>query len=195
MPFRQILRLEALKKHGGVYLDLDVYVLKGLCALSSPIDLPLNLVLDFAPFYTHSTVMAQEGYPDEPDRLEPGGLCNAVIMAEPYSPFIVCARHQLYVALTHTCCGLTDPVDGPVYLLHRQAMERTLRACTMEARQAVPRHDLCSWSTGHLLPVCSGVLLQLGLSLTTNCSLWTAPHMELVYETTNYDFDASGQYA
>lgn len=68
----QILRLEALKLYGGIYLDLDVFVIK-----------------PFAPFYNRTMVMAQEAEHDNLDRLEPSGLCNGVIMAQPYARFIV----------------------------------------------------------------------------------------------------------
>lgn len=68
----QILRLEALKLYGGIYLDLDVFVIK-----------------PFAPFYNRTMVMAQEAEHDALDRLEPSGLCNGVIMAQPYARFIV----------------------------------------------------------------------------------------------------------
>ncbi|KAM0787013.1 hypothetical protein ACM66B_006281 [Microbotryomycetes sp. NB124-2] len=66
-----VLRLEALRDYGGVYLDVDVLVLK-----------------DLAPLYKHATVMGMESQPDTDPRLPPSGLCNAVILSRPFSPFI-----------------------------------------------------------------------------------------------------------
>ncbi|WP_395734027.1 glycosyltransferase family 32 protein [Prosthecobacter sp.] len=57
-----IIRLEVLLEHGGVYLDMDVLT---LCS--------------FAPLLRHPSVMARE---------RPGGLCNAVIFAAKGSEFI-----------------------------------------------------------------------------------------------------------
>jgi len=65
-----IIRLEALKMYGGIYLDSDVFVVK-----------------DFAPLYQFSTVMGTEAQPDQTQDA-PVGLCNAVILSQPYSPFI-----------------------------------------------------------------------------------------------------------
>ena len=57
-----VIRLEVLRQHGGIYLDLDV-----IC------------INPFAPLLQHAVVMG----------IEPGtGLCNAVILAQPQAPFI-----------------------------------------------------------------------------------------------------------
>ena len=57
-----VIRLEMLRRHGGIYLDLDV-----IC------------VNPFEPLRRHAMVMG----------IEPGtGLCNAVILAQPDVPFI-----------------------------------------------------------------------------------------------------------
>ncbi|TKA53349.1 hypothetical protein B0A53_04367 [Rhodotorula sp. CCFEE 5036] len=66
-----VLRLEALQKYGGVYLDADVLVVR-----------------DFAPLYRLDTVMGMESQPNLDPALPPSGLCNAVILAKPYSSFI-----------------------------------------------------------------------------------------------------------
>lgn len=57
-----VIRLERLLKHGGIYLDVDVLVHES-----------------FDPLLGHSAVMGLEGE---------GGLCNAVILAEKEAPFI-----------------------------------------------------------------------------------------------------------
>jgi hypothetical protein len=57
-----VIRLERLLRHGGIYLDVDVLVHES-----------------FDPLLGHSAVMGLEGE---------GGLCNAVILAEPEAPFI-----------------------------------------------------------------------------------------------------------
>lgn len=57
-----VIRLEMLRRHGGIYLDLDV--------------ISIN---PFGPLLKHAFVMG----------IEPGtGLCNAVILARPQAPFI-----------------------------------------------------------------------------------------------------------
>ncbi|KAI9366818.1 nucleotide-diphospho-sugar transferase [Zopfochytrium polystomum] len=57
-----VVRLRALLKYGGIYLDSDVFVYRSL-----------------DPLLHHSTVLAKE---DE------YGLCNAIIMSAPHSPFV-----------------------------------------------------------------------------------------------------------
>ncbi|KAK4056133.1 hypothetical protein OIO90_002864 [Microbotryomycetes sp. JL221] len=66
-----VLRLEALRDYGGIYLDIDVLVVK-----------------DLGPLYRHATVMGMESQPNTDPQLPPSGLCNAVILSRPYSPFI-----------------------------------------------------------------------------------------------------------
>ncbi|GAA5910388.1 hypothetical protein JCM5296_000583 [Sporobolomyces johnsonii] len=66
-----VLRLEALKEYGGIYLDVDVLVIK-----------------DFGPLYRHEVVMGMESQPNLDPALPPSGLCNAVILAKPYSSFV-----------------------------------------------------------------------------------------------------------
>lgn len=62
-----VVRLDALLRHGGVYLDLDT-----ICAR------PL------APLFRHACVLGREETPGS--RIK--GLCNAVILAEPGSSFL-----------------------------------------------------------------------------------------------------------
>lgn len=57
-----VIRLEQLLQHGGIYLDVDVLVHES-----------------FDPLLNHSVVMGTEG---------DSGLCNAVILAEKEAPFI-----------------------------------------------------------------------------------------------------------
>ncbi|KPV76685.1 glycosyltransferase family 32 protein, partial [Rhodotorula graminis WP1] len=66
-----VLRLEALYKYGGIYLDADVLVIR-----------------DLAPLYRHEVVMGMESQPNLDPALPPSGLCNAVILAKPYSSFV-----------------------------------------------------------------------------------------------------------
>jgi hypothetical protein len=60
-----VVRLQKLIEHGGIYLDADVLVQRG-----------------FDNLLTHSTVLGQEGENAEV------GLANAVMLAEPRSPFL-----------------------------------------------------------------------------------------------------------
>ncbi|GAA5917821.1 hypothetical protein JCM6882_004159 [Rhodosporidiobolus microsporus] len=66
-----VLRLEALRDYGGIYLDIDVLVVR-----------------DLAPLYRHEVVMGMESQPNLDPELPPSGLCNAVILAKPYSSFV-----------------------------------------------------------------------------------------------------------
>ncbi|GAA5880314.1 hypothetical protein JCM16303_003893 [Sporobolomyces ruberrimus] len=66
-----VIRLEALKEFGGIYLDVDVLVTR-----------------DLEPLYRCETVMGMESQPILEATLPPSGLCNAVILAKPYAPFI-----------------------------------------------------------------------------------------------------------
>ncbi|BGP29129.1 hypothetical protein JCM10296v2_000867 [Rhodotorula toruloides] len=66
-----VLRLEALRDYGGVYLDVDVLVVR-----------------DLAPLYRHDTVMGMESQPNLDPSLPPSGLCNAVVLAKPYASFV-----------------------------------------------------------------------------------------------------------
>jgi hypothetical protein len=59
-----VVRLQQVLKHGGIYLDADVLVTK-----------------DFAPLLDASCVLGTEG-------ADAKGLCNAVILAEPNAPFL-----------------------------------------------------------------------------------------------------------
>jgi hypothetical protein len=60
-----VVRLETLIEHGGIYLDADVFVHK-----------------PFDPYLDHSVVIGREGGPAEHK------LCNAVLIAEPQSSFL-----------------------------------------------------------------------------------------------------------
>jgi len=62
-----LVRLDALLRHGGVYLDLDTIS-----------------VAPLAPLYDHACVLGREETPGS--RIQ--GLCNAVILAEPGSAFL-----------------------------------------------------------------------------------------------------------
>lgn len=89
-----VIRLEALRDWGGVYLDTDVLVIKGeSCQGSSFIvqaraDTCDHRLADMAPLYRHEAVLGMESQPNLDPALPPSGLCNAVILAKPYSSFI-----------------------------------------------------------------------------------------------------------
>jgi hypothetical protein len=61
-----VVRLEKLQRRGGIYLDIDVFVHKG-----------------FDDLLGHTTVLGRQVV-DETEL----GLCNALILAEPQSPFL-----------------------------------------------------------------------------------------------------------
>ncbi|WWD02590.1 hypothetical protein V865_000630 [Kwoniella europaea PYCC6329] len=67
-----VLRLLAMKYSGGIYLDIDIYVIK-----------PFDDLLYFP------TTLGMEASPDSRrSALDPEGLCNAIIISTPQSPFI-----------------------------------------------------------------------------------------------------------
>ncbi|WWD17440.1 hypothetical protein CI109_101881 [Kwoniella shandongensis] len=75
-----IIRLEVLLEHGGIYLDIDTFVLRPFADYS--------LLL-------HDTVLAMEARElsffhglQSDDEMEPKGLCNAVIVAKKGSKFL-----------------------------------------------------------------------------------------------------------
>ena len=68
-----VVRLDALLRHGGVYLDLDTISVRPL-----------------APLFDHACVLGREQTPGS--RIH--GLCNAVMLAEPGSAFVARWRDQ-----------------------------------------------------------------------------------------------------
>lgn len=61
----------------------------GAVGLGLEIDLGFaGLPTDFAPLYRHATVMGMESQPNLDPTLPPSGLCNAIILAKPYSSFV-----------------------------------------------------------------------------------------------------------
>ncbi|KZO94521.1 glycosyltransferase family 32 protein [Calocera viscosa TUFC12733] len=69
-----VLRLELLIAFGGIYVDIDTYVLRSF---------------DRAGLMTQDVVLGMEASPDSRrTALEPGGLCNAVIVARKDAPFL-----------------------------------------------------------------------------------------------------------
>ncbi|KZT54890.1 glycosyltransferase family 32 protein [Calocera cornea HHB12733] len=69
-----VLRLQLLIAFGGIYVDIDTYVLRNF---------------DRAGLMTQDVVLGMEMSPDSRrTALEPGGLCNAVIVARPEAPFL-----------------------------------------------------------------------------------------------------------
>ncbi|WVQ82214.1 hypothetical protein IAT38_004342 [Cryptococcus sp. DSM 104549] len=75
-----IIRLEVLLEYGGIYLDIDTFILR-----------------PFAPFslLQHDTVLALEAHgltflrpPGSDDEMKPKGLCNAVIVARKGAEFL-----------------------------------------------------------------------------------------------------------
>nr|XP_019044696.1 hypothetical protein I302_06609 [Kwoniella bestiolae CBS 10118]OCF23626.1 hypothetical protein I302_06609 [Kwoniella bestiolae CBS 10118] len=67
-----VLRLLAMKYSGGIYLDIDIYVIKS-----------------FDDLLYFPTTLGMEASPDSRrSALDPEGLCNAIIISSPQSPFI-----------------------------------------------------------------------------------------------------------
>ncbi|EFP80669.2 uncharacterized protein PGTG_06625 [Puccinia graminis f. sp. tritici CRL 75-36-700-3] len=74
-----IIRLEALRDYGGIYLDLDVFVVRNFDSL---LNLEVVLGQEARPRPTFSRRPGSESVD------EPVGLCNAIILAKPFAPFI-----------------------------------------------------------------------------------------------------------
>ncbi|KAG0146534.1 hypothetical protein CROQUDRAFT_671048 [Cronartium quercuum f. sp. fusiforme G11] len=73
-----IIRLEALRDYGGIYLDFDVFIVR-----------------DFTDLLNEDVVLGQEQSPETKLRSSTNsktpeilGVCNAIILAKPFSPFI-----------------------------------------------------------------------------------------------------------
>ena len=67
---------------------------------------------DFAPFYGHATVMGMESQPDLTQEL-PTGICNAVILSQPYSPFIVSDRADTFALHRFSYIQCADILEMP----------------------------------------------------------------------------------
>jgi mannosyltransferase OCH1-like enzyme len=79
-----ILRLEILLEHGGIYLDIDTFVLRPFADRHTGLDL-----------MQYDTVLGMEARalevahgPRSDDEMRPKGLCNAVIVARPGADFL-----------------------------------------------------------------------------------------------------------
>jgi hypothetical protein len=84
-----VVRLNALYKTGGIYLDVDTISVKSLhafrkfhFALGQELQLPIEYTIKekYKKMIRHQTL--------RPFRINIGGLCNAVILSEPGAPFI-----------------------------------------------------------------------------------------------------------
>ncbi|KAH9811042.1 hypothetical protein DFH28DRAFT_1033234 [Melampsora americana] len=64
-----IIRLEALRDYGGIYLDFDVFIVR-----------------DFTSLLNEEVVLGQEQSPSSSTEIL--GICNAIILSRPFSPFI-----------------------------------------------------------------------------------------------------------
>lgn len=64
-----IIRLEALRDHGGIYLDFDVFIVR-----------------DFTNLLNEDVVLGQEQSPSSSSDIL--GVCNAIILSKPFSPFV-----------------------------------------------------------------------------------------------------------
>lgn len=64
----------------------------------------LDLLTDFAPLYRLDTVMGMESQPNLDPALPPSGLCNAVILAKPYSSFISACDASRRLRLEASTC-------------------------------------------------------------------------------------------
>ena len=75
-----IIRLEVLQQYGGVYLDIDTFVLRPFAPLS---------------LYSYDTVLGMEARilnffrgPRSDNEMDPKGLCNAIIISRPNAVFV-----------------------------------------------------------------------------------------------------------
>jgi hypothetical protein len=111
-----VLRLKTLQKYGGIYLDMDV--------------IPLR---PFTPLLHNDMVLGYEGW-------SKWGLCNAVIIAKPNSPFIA-KWLATYATFTNDEWGLHSVIT-PM----RLASEHKDELCTL------PPHSLFwpTWEDRHI---------------------------------------------
>ncbi|WRT66215.1 uncharacterized protein IL334_003168 [Kwoniella shivajii] len=145
-----IIRLEVLRDHGGIYLDIDTFV---LCPFASFNLLRQDVVLGME---AHGlTFLRGMGSDDE---MEPKGLCNAVIIARKGAEFL------------NRWLASYEGFRGDRWTEHSVEMP---------------------WTLAKMYPTLLTILSERAFFWP----LWTDDHIHAVYETTEYDFEKSGQLA
>ncbi|WWC61705.1 uncharacterized protein I303_104290 [Kwoniella dejecticola CBS 10117] len=145
-----IIRLEVLRDYGGIYLDIDTFVLR--------------------PFATHGlmrqdVVLGMEAHGltylrgiGGDEEMNPKGLCNAVIVARKGAEFI------------DRWLTSYEGFRGDKWTEHSVEMP---------------------WTLAKMYPTLLTILSERAFFWP----LWTDDHIHAVYETTEYDFELSGQLA
>ncbi|ORX36844.1 hypothetical protein BD324DRAFT_579948 [Kockovaella imperatae] len=139
-----IIRLEVLLQHGGIYLDIDTFILRSFSKHS---------------LLAYDTVMAMEAAQwDLGDSMDPKGLCNGIIVARKGATFL-----ERWLETYET-------FNGHKWADHSVHMP---------------------WVLAKLYPETITVLSNRAFFWP----LWISSHISLVYKSTDYDFEASGQLA
>ncbi|OCF40483.1 hypothetical protein I317_05721 [Kwoniella heveanensis CBS 569] len=145
-----IIRLEVLRDYGGIYLDIDTFVLDSFESHSL---LRQDVVLGME---AHGlTFLRGTGGDDE---MQPKGLCNAVIIARQNAEFL------------NRWLASYDGFREDKWTEHSVEMP---------------------WTLAQMYPTLLTVLSERAFFWP----LWTDDHIYAVYETTEYDFEKSGQLA
>ncbi|WWC89494.1 uncharacterized protein L201_004418 [Kwoniella dendrophila CBS 6074] len=145
-----IIRLEVLRDYGGIYLDIDTFVLRSFADYGL---LRQDVVLGME---AHGLTFLRGLKGD--DEMNPKGLCNAIIIARKESEFI-----QRWL----------DSYEG------FRSDKWTEHSVEMP------------WTLAKLYPTLLTILSERAFFWP----LWTDDHIHAVYETTEYDFENSGQLA
>lgn len=154
-----------LRDYGGIYLDIDTYVIRPFA------DKALMM---------HDVVMGMEAKhlnlihgPMSDNEMEPQGLCNGVIIARKNAEFI------------NRWLGSYDTFQERQWAVHSVVSTSKSYRPQQLTSQDMP------WLLARLYPTLITVMSERAFFWP----LWTADHIHGVYETTEYDFHASGQLA
>ncbi|WVW83730.1 hypothetical protein I302_105751 [Kwoniella bestiolae CBS 10118] len=145
-----IIRLEVLRDYGGIYLDIDTFVLRSFSSYNL---LRQDVVLGME---AHGLTFLRG--PGGDDEMQPKGLCNAVIIARKGTEFL------------DRWLGSYEGFRGDRWTEHSVEMP---------------------WTLAKMYPT----LLTILSERVFFWPLWTDDHIHVVYETTEYDFEQSGQLA
>ncbi|KZO94517.1 glycosyltransferase family 32 protein [Calocera viscosa TUFC12733] len=109
-----VLRLQLLIAFGGIYVDIDTYVLRSF---------------DRAGLMTQNVALGMEASPDSRrTTLEPGGLCNAIIVARREAPFLKRWLRLEYHGWESLAMKYLEPLTPSLVLKGASSFTRMVRA-------------------------------------------------------------------
>ncbi|CAD6581388.1 MAG: hypothetical protein TREMPRED_002999 [Tremellales sp. Tagirdzhanova-0007] len=158
-----VLRLLAMKHSGGIYLDIDMFVIK-----------PFDDLLYFP------TTLGMEASPDSRrTQLEPEGLCNAVIISAPHSPFIDrwLASYESFDEAVWAHHSVVVPWVG---VLPKRKRRNDIELTPSQSQEIARSHP---------------DEVQVLSSRAFFWPMWHGEEIQYTHENDDYDFVSTGQYA